>query len=303
MTNAPQPFGIRKTALRKMPDYFLGSFFAMGCPCEVLIESADQRLAQRLLLVVRDEAWRIEAKWSRYLKSSLVQKINHQPEKTHTLDEETRAIVDYGQTLWQISEGRFDITSGVYRRVWSFDGTARIPSEAQIDEIRSLVGWHQVVWIDGSLTLQPEMQIDFGGLGKEYAVDACCRKITEHSTVSCLVNFGGDCAVTSAPVHRAGWTLGIESIVCTGSAVHNIELRSGGVATSGNVHRFVLHKGKRLSHVIDARTGWPISDAPQTVTVQSSSCMEAGALATLACLQGKRAEHFLIEEAPYWIQW
>jgi len=298
----PMPFADRESVLTPKKGYFVGTFFAMGCPCEVLVETGSTASAEQVLKCARDEAWRIEALWSRYLNSSIVETINSEPERRHLIDAETAALFEYAQKLWQLSAGKFDITSGVYRKIWSFDGGTIVPSREQIERIRCFVGWDKVSWAERHLKMLPGMEIDLGGVGKEYAVDACCKKISAFSDVSCLVNFGGDCATTKPPKTRPCWTLGIESVSHAGISSQNISLVSGGVATSGNVHRYVKHKGRRLSHVIDAKTGWPIKNAPQTVTVKSNSCMEAGSLATLACLQGADAGEFLADEAEHWIQ-
>ena len=80
------------------------------------------------------------------------------------------------------------------------------------------------------------------------------------------------------------------------------ELESGALATSGDSHRFLLKDSVRYSHILDPRTGWPVANAPRSVTVAASSCVEAGLLATLAMLRGAQARAFLQEEgARYWI--
>lgn len=298
----PVPFASRTSSLTHKADHMVGTFFAMGCPCEVLMETQAAALAEQILKRVRNEVWRIEAQWSRYLEHSIVERINRDPQKTHQLDEETSALIEYGQQLWHLSDGKFDITSGVYRKIWTFDGGSGVPSRAQIERVKACVGWDRVCWSDGKISMQAGMEIDLGGIGKEYAVDACCNQLRKMTDVSCLVNFGGDCGVTVAPKNRPGWTLGIESASHPGVSFQTILLTAGGVATSGNVHRYIMHDGKRLSHVIDATSGWPICNAPKTVTVRADTCLEAGSMATLACLQGAGAREFLNEDAEFWIQ-
>jgi thiamine biosynthesis lipoprotein len=81
-----------------------------------------------------------------------------------------------------------------------------------------------------------------------------------------------------------------------------LDLEYGALATSGDSHRFLLKDGVRFSHVLDPRTGWPVTDAPRSVTVAASSCTEAGLLSTLAMLKGAQAQRFLEESAVrYWL--
>jgi thiamine biosynthesis lipoprotein len=152
--------------------------------------------------------------------------------------------------------------------------------------------------------MQPEMQIDFGGIGKEYAVDTAAERIEqEFGDVSCVVNFGGDVAVRHPRKDGAAWRVGIEAAATPGAALGLIALRQGGLATSGDSRRFVLAHGKRYSHILDARTGWPVPDAARSVTVAAGSCTQAGALSTLAILQGTQARRFLEDQGvQFWLQ-
>jgi len=152
--------------------------------------------------------------------------------------------------------------------------------------------------------MQPQMQIDFGGIGKEYAVDAAAQLIEEElGAVSCVVNFGGDIAVRHPRSDAAPWRVGIEAAAAPGSALGLIGLRQGGLATSGDSRRFVLANGNRYSHILDARTGWPVPDAARSVTVATGTCTQAGALSTLAMLRGAQARRFLEGQGVrFWVR-
>ncbi|MFK7913219.1 MAG: FAD:protein FMN transferase [Pseudomonadales bacterium] len=289
----PTPFSERESQLLVHADTSVGSFFAMGCPCEVLLETTDPVLAERLLAIVRDEAWRLEALWSRYLPTSLVQQLNQAPDKALSVDAETAKLLDYCEQLWTLSEGGFDITSGVLREVWHFDGSEGVPDEPVVAAVMQRVGWGRVRWNAPEIVMQPGMEIDFGGVGKEYAVDRCCQRLRAETVISALVNFGGDCGVSSRTQRESGWKIGVEAATRPGTAGNVLTLREGAVATSGSTYRYQDHNGQRLGHILDARTGWPVRNAPQSVTVTSDSCLEAGMLATLACLQGADAEDWL----------
>jgi thiamine biosynthesis lipoprotein len=287
-------------------DHFVGRFNAMACPCEVLIETHDEAAARRIVAIAAQWAWRIERKFSRYRSDddNIVHRINSANGAPVAVDEETAKLLDFADTLTRISEGRFDITSGVLRRAWIFDGGDRIPPQSTIDALLQLVGWDKVRWRRPELQMQPEMQIDFGGIGKEYAVDTAAERIEqEFGDVSCVVNFGGDVAVRHPRKDGAAWRVGIEAAATPGAALGLIALRQGGLATSGDSRRFVLAHGKRYSHILDARTGWPVPDAARSVTVAAGSCTQAGALSTLAILQGTQARRFLEDQGvQFWLQ-
>jgi thiamine biosynthesis lipoprotein len=294
----------RAVTLARDADHWVARFTAMASPCEVLIETCDESLARRIADTVARCAWRIEDKFSRYRSDNVIHLINCSDGQPVTVDEETANLLDFAGTLTRLSEGRFDITSGVLRKAWTFDGSDRIPSQAQIDALMPLIGWHKVRWSRPTLTLLPGMQIDFGGIGKEYAVDAAAGLAEGGSpAVSCLINFGGDVVVRHARSDGEAWRVGIERPDHAGSAARIVQLYRGGLATSGDSRRFLLRDGRRYSHILDARTGWPVDNAPRSVTVAADTCTQAGTLTTLAMLQGEQAEAFLKSSgAAYWIQ-
>ena len=179
-----------------MGHHWVGRFVAMASPCEVLIETNDAQEARAVTRSVAECAWRIEDKFSRYRSDNLVLAINSSGGKPIRVDDETASLLDFAATLYRLSDARFDITSGVLRRAWTFDGGARVSSPAAIDAILPLVGWGKVSWRRPVLKLLPGMQIDFGGIGKEYAVDQAVQIAAQASTASCLVNLGGDLAIS-----------------------------------------------------------------------------------------------------------
>jgi len=271
----------------------------MASPCTVLVDTDDRAEAAALLAIAADEAQRIEEKFSRYRRGNLVDRINNSNGAPVEVDEETAMLVDYAATCYRISDGMFDITSGVLRRVWTFDGRSRVPSRRAVAEVLRHVGWSRVKWEKPMLTLPAGMQIDFGGIGKEYAVDRAAALIAPHTRNAYLVNFGGDLYASGT----RPWGVAIDDPARSGGgAVGRIEITTGGIATSGDAQRYVVYRGKRLGHILNPKTGWPVHGAPKSVTVAARTCTEAGTLSTLAYLQGANARAFLeAQGAQFWI--
>jgi thiamine biosynthesis lipoprotein len=270
----------------------------MGSPCELLCEAGSARDAKKLTKLVAAEAWRIEEKLSRYINGNIIHQINSAAGKPVTVDAETSQLLDFAETLYSMSDAAFDITSGVLRRAWKFDGSDNVPSKSDVKALLSLVGWDKADWQAPILILPAEMQVDLGGVGKEYAVDRAVGILRSKVSTPCLVNFGGDLAVTGPPKMRKAWTVGIEPV---DNSVKLIELRHGALATSGDARRFLMKDGIRYGHVIDPRTGWPVEEAPSSITVAADTCTQAGMLSTLAMLKGPSAEQFLGSQTEkYW---
>jgi thiamine biosynthesis lipoprotein len=276
----------------------------MASPCEILIESGDRELASHLTRMAAAEAWRIEDKFSRYIPENIVGQINASGGTPIEVDDETASLLDFAATLFDLSDGRFDVTSGVLREVWTFDGGDRIPDPEAVNTVLQRVGWRRVSWRRPALALQPGMEIDFGGIGKEYAVDRAAGMLRETAACSVVVNFGGDLAVTCQPQQRTAWRVGIEALPTAGQKEETVlEIRTGALATSGDSRRFLLGDGIRYSHILDPKSGWPVEGAPRSVTVAADTCTQAGMLSTLAMLQGGKAEQFLEEQAvTYWVR-
>ena len=272
----------------------------MGSPCELLVETDDKAQAVTIGETVAGEAWRIEDKFSRYLPGNVIARINDGEQID--VDDETANLLDFAQTLFELSQRRFDITSGVLREAWTFDGSDNVPSQDDIDRILDRVGWHKVSWDKPTIALAPGMQIDFGGIAKEYAVDKAASLAANGCDAPCLVNFGGDLVATRSPGGSDGWQVGIDALDQNdGVAQKLIRLKNGGLATSGDSRRFLLKDGIRYGHILDPLNGWPITDAPRSVTVAADTCTQAGMLATLAMLRGTSAESFLDDQGvQYW---
>jgi len=283
--------------------YWIGRFTAMASPCEVLLEAPFRQRAERLTRVAAHEALRIEHKFSRYRNDNIVARINGARGRTLEVDSETANLLDYADYCYRLSEGLFDITSGVLRRVWRFDGSDHLPSQQTVEQLLPHIGWQKVRWERPCITLPAGMEIDLGGLGKEYAVDRSTQLLQQHHDAGMVINFGGDIFVSGPRRNGEPWLVAIDDPVASGSgSVGQIRLSRGGLTTSGDARRFLLKDNIRYSHIINPMTGWPVPDAPRSVTVVANSCLEAGALSTFAMLKGKDAAAFLeAQQVPYWV--
>lgn len=274
----------------------------MASPCEVLVEGVGERLAAELAAAAETEALRIERKFSRYRDDSVIAAIHAARGREIEVDVETADLLDYAATCHALSGGLFDITSGVLRAVWRFDGSDRVPDPAAVQALLPHVGWTRVQWKRPRVVLPAGMEFDLGGLGKEYAVDRTLLLLRQEAPqAALLVNFGGDLAVSGPRAEGRPWHVGVER---SGNhdAVLRLELAAGALATSGDARRFLLKDGLRLGHILDPRNGWPVRGAPRSVTVAAGRCIEAGTLATLALLQGPAAESWLARQGvQHWV--
>ncbi len=302
-TKPPNPRHAGGAPPSRVDDYYAGGFTAMASPCQILVDTDDPAEAEALVRVAEAEALRIERKFSRYRDDNVVHRINHSGGRPVVVDEEAALLLDYGATCFEVSDGMFDLTSGVLRRLWTFDGGDRVPSKRAVREMLDLVGWDRVEWDGSALTLPAGMEIDFGGIGKEYAVDRAAGLLAGRTGRAFLVNFGGDLFASGERRGGRPWGIGVDDPSRTGEGtLSRIDLVRGGIATTGDARRYVMWRGRRLSHILNPKTGWPVVEAPRAVTVLAGTCLEAGTLSTLAYLRGPGARGFLEEQGVrFWV--
>lgn len=291
----------RSINVERRTDYWLGQFQAMASPCEILLEIDDAELARVLTQFAADEAWRIERNFSRYRDDNLIHRINHSHGQPVQVDAETAQLLDFAYQCHELSDGLFDITSGVLRKIWKFDGSDRVPDAKQVQALLPYIGLKKACWQAPFFILPGGMEIDLGGIAKEYAVDRTLLILQQHTQASMVVNFGGDMHCSGPRATGQPWTVGIEDPGREDHPLRLLQIRHGALATSGDARRYLMKNGKRYSHILNPKTGWPVAHAPRSVTVAGASCTEAGILSTLAMLQGKDAESFLdAQDVQYW---
>lgn len=284
-----------------------GVFRAMASPCELLLQPCSQTLAQHLVSLAYHEAQRIEAKYSRYRTDSVLSQLNLHAGAAQKIDSETAALLAFAAHCYRLSDGMFDISSGVLRRVWQFDGSDNLPHPDAVAALLPLIGFDKVQFDEQHLWLPPGMELDFGGIAKEYAVDKVAQLLQQATAVQApelriVVNFGGDMAAVREQPEHSPWRIGIEHPGLVDNAAMLVSLRAGALATSGDARRFLCKDGVRYSHILNPKTGWPVEAAPRSITIAAPNCTLAGLLATTALLQGRHAQAFLnAQQIRYWL--
>ncbi len=266
------------------------SFPALGTNCEVQYAApgGDQQAAVFERAVV---AWvgAFEARYSRFRPDSLLSKINAAAGRDWVaVDAEMETMFKLCDTLHFMTQGVLDPTTLPLIRLWNYQAeTPRLPTDPEIAAARALIGWKKVQRSPGRVFLpEPGMALDFGGFGKEYAVDIAAQIAADHGIVNSLVDFGHDLRATGTPPGRPAWHIGLEDPQRPGETAGSVAVSNKGVASSGDyIRRFVVG-GKRFGHIIDPRTGRPVAHGALQATVVTASCLQAGALSTTAFVLG-----------------
>lgn len=257
----------------------------MGCGCELVVSSSSKDAAVGWVEQAAQEILRIENKYSRYLPESIVSRINAAAGAIPVVcDDETLALFGCADSLFEQSGGLFDITSGVLRDAWDFS-KAELPGKSRIDRLLPLIGW-DMVERDGCFVRLPRegMQIDFGGVGKEYAADCVVRLLQQQGACHGFLNMSGDIRVIGAQPGGEPWIIGVRDPANEAQTIASIPLYEGALATSGDYERYFDIDGRRYCHLLHPSHGYPV-DFWRSVTVAAPLAVTAGSISTIAMLK------------------
>jgi thiamine biosynthesis lipoprotein len=276
------------------------AFAALGTRCEVQYEASGgdgQAAAFERAAVAWVQAF--EAKYSRFRPESLLSRINAAAGRAWVeVDAETEGILKLCDTIQFMTQGILDPTALPLIRLWNWKAQPpTVPTAAAIDSARRLVGWSKVQRRPGGVFLpEPGMAIDFGGFGKEYAVDIVADLARDHGIANVLVDFGRDLRVLGAPPGRPAWHIGLEDPQRPGATWASVACGPNhGIASSGDYVRGFVVEGRRYGHIVDPRTGWPVANGCTQATVIARTCLQAGVLSTTAFVLGPPAAVSWIE--------
>ena len=279
----------------RRPRLLRHTFRAMGSPCDVQLFARRTELAELVAQRIVGDVERLEALYSRYRPESFLSRINRVAAQGGVIevDAETAGLLDYAAACHEQSAGLFDVTSGLLRRAWHFD-SGSLPDPAVVSELLERVGWHRVRWSAPRLEFTVAgMEIDFGGIVKEYAADRAATICREADLGHGVVNLGGDIRVIGPRADGSAWRIGIRHPRRKDALLCSVELCEGALASSGDYERCIEIDGVRYGHILDPRTGWPVRQLA-AVSVVAELCVVAGSASTIAMLKAG--------EGPRWLE-
>jgi FAD:protein FMN transferase len=269
----------------------------MGSPCELALY-LEEESAESIIAELRGVISGYEAKYSRYQTTSELSRINQTAGASHPtiVDVETAALLNYAEVLFQQSDGYFDITSGILRKIWDFK-KKMIPTQSQREALLPYVGWQKVRWNSPYLSLPAGMELDFGGIVKEYVADTVANICRQHNIQHGLVNLGGDIHVIGPHPSGKPWRVGIQHPQKKSQALTYLEIFQGAIATSGDYERGFFADGKRYSHLLNTFTGEAMTTPLASVSVIAPQCVIAGSYATIGLLKSGDPNSKWLEES------
>ncbi len=263
----------------------------MGNRFEISVVSTDADWANARIEDAIAKISRIERLLTTYNDQSQTNFINANAGiRPVSVDPDVFALVQRSLRLSELTQGAFDITYGsIDKRLWNFDTTmTALPDPQTARRMIRLINYRNVVLdsVNSSVFLKEKgMRIGFGGIGKGYAAEQAKRLLQQLGVESGVVNAAGDLTTWGTQPNGQPWTIGIADPNAAGQAFSYLAISNRAVATSGNYEKYALIDGKRYSHTIDPKTGYPVAGI-KSVTIIAPNAELADALATPVMVMG-----------------
>ena len=276
---------IDKTSLYKETLKLMGNRF------EISVVTHNKLRAKLCIQAAVDEIRRIEKLLTTFNESSQTNLVNRNaglmPVK---VDKELFDLIKRSKKISELTQGAFDITYGsIDKRFWNFDQTmTSLPDALSAKKLVRLINYKNVVLDQNNMTVflkEKGMRIGFGGIGKGYAAEKAKYLLQQMGIENGIVNAAGDLTAWGYQPNGKPWTIGIADPNVTRNAFSYLELTNTSIATSGNYEKYVMIDGKKYSHTIDPKSGYPVSGI-KSVTIISPNAEIADAMATPVMIMG-----------------
>jgi thiamine biosynthesis lipoprotein len=283
------------------PEPVAFSFTSMGTLATITVAPEFRDRLPQLSQDIRAAFRKLESRLSIYQSDSEISRLARVAGKSRlALSEDTFRVLELSKHFGELTQGAFDVTIAPLIRLWGFGGGAPLnPPESQaIEEQLKLVGFRRIELQSGSAFLPSGMSVDLGGIGKGYAVDMAYEMVLRSSVKAAMMDLGGNIRVLGQAEAGENWTIGVRNPFEREQMLGKIALPSGmAVATSGNYERFVEMGGRRYSHIVDPRTGYPV-EGMAGVTVVAPDATTSDALSTGLFVLGSQASMNVLKSSP-----
>ena len=274
----------------------------MGSRFDITVVAKDSTEANLYIDLAVDEISRIEALISSWDPNSQTSKINNNSGiQAVKVDRELYDLIKRSLSITKLTDGAFDISYASLDKIWKFDGSmTHMPDEEEIKSSVRKVGYQNIILDDRNSTVFLKlkgMKIGFGAIGKGYAADKAKSLLIENGVKAGIINASGDMTTWGKQTNGDDWKVAITNPLNKNKAFALLPITNGAVVTSGNYEKFVNFNGKRYTHIIDPRTGYP-SSGIISVTVFAPKAELADALSTSVFVMGKDVGLNRINQLP-----
>ncbi|NND88990.1 MAG: FAD:protein FMN transferase [Flavobacteriaceae bacterium] len=274
----------------------------MGCTFELGVVHTSETMAQEYFQIGIKEIQRIEALLSEFLEDSVTSTINRNAaDHEVVLPSEVFQLIKRCLQLSQLTRGHFDITIGPLKALYHFNKEEQvIPPKDIIKKQLEKVGYQNILLNEEAQTIKFKtkgMRLSFAAIGKGYAADSVIKLWRQHGLTSAYLNASGDLTAIGTSEKNQPWHIAISDPDQPTNALLHVPLKDSSIATSGDYEQFLLYRGKKYSHTLHPKTGYPV-ELVKSVSVCSPSAELSDALATTLHVMGPKKGISFIDQLP-----
>ena len=276
---------------------------SMACAYDILAYGEDGGALPGILEAALDEVDRIDRLMSHYKPESPLSRLNREAAGGPVaVDAELFDFLAESLRYARESDGAFDITVGPLMKTWGFfRGGGRLPTDAEIDEVRARVGYAHVILDPARRTVhfdRPGIELDLGGIAKGYAVDRVVALLRREGVAAALVSAGGSTIYgLGAPPGRDAWEVTVQDPAGSECVALTVRLKDRALSVSGSSEKSFERDGVRYSHIMDPRRGRPVQGV-LSVAVLTSTGTAGDALDNAFFVQGVEGSRPLLRHLP-----
>ncbi|UII75091.1 FAD:protein FMN transferase [Flagellimonas sp. HMM57] len=272
----------------------------MGTTFEIIVVAPNEDIGYLDIDEAVSEIERIEkmiSSWDEASETSLINK--NAGIKPVKVSPELFRLIERSKKISEITDGAFDITYASIDKVWRFDGTMKkVPEKGHIQQSIAKIGYGKIVLNSMERTVyltEPGMRIGFGAIGKGYAADKAKELMVSKQVKGGIINASGDLTTWGTKASGEKWVIGISNPLDKDKVFSWLPIVESSVATSGNYEKYVTLDGKKYSHIIDPRTGYP-TEGINSVSIFAKTAELCDALATAVFIMGKDSGIHMINQ-------
>lgn len=252
---------------------------------------------------IEAELKKVDASLSTFNPNSIISKVNQN--KNIKVNEMVAEVFNLAEHISAETGGAFDITVAPMVNAWGFGfKSGKMPTDAQIDSLRSIVGFHKVKLVNGRIKKDnPATMLDCSAIAKGYGCDVVARFLQEKGIKNYMVEIGGEIVTCGVNDQRMPWKIGVTKPTDDSLSVNEelqtvLNVTNKAMATSGNYRNFYYKNGKKYAHTIDPKTGRPVQHNILSATVLADNCATADAFATSFMVMGLEKAKKVLEKHP-----
>ena len=260
-----------------------------------IVDAPESISADRAKALIQSELDGIDASMSTWKSDSELSKLNRkQSTEWLGISPGLLEVITTAQAISVATSGALDITVGPLADLWGFGAGAKrdsgVPEAEQISALLEQGGYRSLEIREAPPALRKrneEIQLDLSAVAKGYAVDAVAERLVASGIENYLVEVGGEIRAAGLNQKGKAWRIAVETPDASGQPKQGLDLSGAAVATSGDYRNYFSRDGRRYSHILDPRSGYPVNHQLASVTVVAERCAIADAWATALMVLGE----------------